>query len=422
MHRKRLSVARSAATAMFTVVLMLASAVGQVAKEKVLHSFGNGSDGLYPFAAVIFDATGTNLYGTTWEGGTGPCNGGCGMVFELSPGAKGQWTENVLYNFQGRPSDAGKPSASLVMDAAGNLYGTTRYGGPTTCPKACGTVFELSQSSGTWTETLLHTFTGGKDGENPYAELIFDKNGNLYSTTYGGGAHGKGTVFELSPSGGSWTKTVLYSFKGSDGNGPLAGLVFDTTGNLYGTTGRGGSSDKGVVFELTPSSKGPWTETVLHSFAGAPSDGALPSADLIFDGLGNLYSTTRNGGSGACTNGCGTVFELSPSNGTWTESVLYSFAGKPDGETLFGGLIFDGAGNLYGTTDAGGNKNDGIIFKLTPSNGGWTESVVYSFRGFPKDGARSYATLISDAKGNFYGATIFGGAYDPGTIFELTPP
>jgi uncharacterized repeat protein (TIGR03803 family) len=424
-HRKKFSLVRNIVMAIFTVVLMLAVAVGQAGKEpavkeKVLHSFGSGTDGLYPFAAVILDSSG-NLWGTTWEGGTGPCNGGCGIAFELTPGSKGQWTENILYNFQGRPSDAGKPSASLILDAQGNLYGTARYGGPTSCPKACGAVFELSQSNGTWTETLLHVFTGGKDGENPYAELIADKSGNLYSTTYGGGTHGKGTVFELSPSNGTWTKTVLYNFKGSDGNGPLAGLIFDSTGNLYGTTGRGGASDHGVVFELTPSTKG-WSETVLYSFAGAPADGDEPSADLIMDGTGNIYSTTRAGGAGtACRNGCGTVFELISSNGTWTESVLYSFSGKPDGATPFAGLIFDQSGNLYGTTDTGGEKNDGVIFELTPSNGTWTESTVYSFRGWPRDGARSYANLISDGQGGFYGATIFGGANDPGVIFQFTP-
>jgi len=405
--------------AIFTVVLMLATADGQTVK--VLHSFGAGSDGQFPFAAVIFDSSG-KLYGTTYEGGTGPCHNGCGIAFELTPGSKGKWTENILYNFQGRPSDAGKPSASLIFDGSGNLYGTTRYGGPTSCTYACGTVFELSPGNGTWTETILHAFTGGSDGENPFAELIFDKTGNLYSTTNGGGTYGKGTVFELSPSNNGWTKTVLYNFKGRDGNGPLAGLIFDQSGNLYGTTGRGGTKGHGVVFELTPSSKGKWTETVLHHFAGSPTDGIEPDADLLMDTAGNLYSTTRYGGSGtACKDGCGVVFELSPSNGKWTESFVYSFTGNPDGATPFAGLTFDSTGNLYGTTDTGGPKNDGVIFKLTPANGGWTESVVYSFLGWPRDGARSYANLISDGKGNFYGATIFGGANDPGTIFEFTP-
>jgi uncharacterized repeat protein (TIGR03803 family) len=422
MRRNSSFVARKMVIAVFCFVLLSLTAVGQAGTEKVLHSFGKGTDGLYPFANPIWDAAGVNLYGTTWEGGTGPCNGGCGIVYEASPGAHGTWNETVLYDFQGRPSDAGKPSASLVFDAAGNLYGTTRYGGPTSCPKACGTVFELSPgSNGTWTETILHNFTGGKDGENPYAELIWDKAGNLYSNTYGGGTHGKGTVFELSPSGNGWVKTVLYNFDGKDGNGPLAGMIFDASGNLYGTTGRGGSANKGLVFQLSPTSHGSWKETVIHSFT-AGSDGAEPSADLIFDTAGNLYSTTRGGGSGTCKNGCGTVFELSPgSGGAWTETVLYSFAGVPDGSNPFAGVIFDGSGNLYGTTQSGGKKNDGVIFKLTPSNGTWTETVVHSFGGWPKDGARSYANLIMDTKGNFYGTTIFGGANDPGVLFEYIP-
>lgn len=420
MHRTRFSVARNTAVTTFTVVLMLAAAAGQV-KDKVLHSFGSGADGLYPFAGMIFDNAG-NLYGTTYEGGTGPCNGGCGIAFELMPGARGKWTESILYTFQGRPSDAGKPSASLIFDASGNLYGTSRYGGGTGCTYACGTVFELSPGSNGWTETILHAFTGGTDGENPFAELISDTAGNLYSTTYGGGAYGRGTVFELSPSSSGWTETILFNFKGRNGNGPLAGLIFDASGNLYGTTGRGGTKGHGVVFELSPSSHGSWKETVLYNFAGSPNDGAEPSADLIMDSVGNLYSTTRYGGSATCTSGCGTVFELSPgSSGKWTESVLYLFTGNPDGAAPFAGLILDGAGNLYGTTDQGGPKNDGIVFKLTPGSSGWTESIVHSFRGWPRDGARSYANLITDGKGNYYGATIFGGANDPGTIFEITP-
>jgi uncharacterized repeat protein (TIGR03803 family) len=423
MRQCRSSATENTVLAIVAVLLLSLTAAGQANTEKVLHSFGAGSDGLYPFANVIFDANEVNLYGTTWEGGSGPCNGGCGTVFEMMPGAHGEWTESVIYNFQGRPTDAGKPSDSLIFDASGNLYGTTRYGGPTSCPKACGTVFELSPgSNGTWTETILHNFTGGKDGENPYAELIWDKAGNLYSNTYGGGAHGKGTVFEMSPSGSGWTKTVLYSFAGSDGNGPLAGLVFDSQGNLYGTTGRGGSADKGVVFELSPTGQGAWKQTVIHSFAGGTTDGAEPSADLIFDSAGNLYSTARNGGSGNCKNGCGIVFELSPSSGgPWTETILHNFSGNPDGTNPFGGLIFDKSGNLWGTTQSGGSKNDGVIFELTLANGTWTESIAHEFRGWPKDGAKSYANLILNSKGNFFGTTIFGGANDPGVVFEYIP-
>jgi len=422
MNRKRISVTIRFLMVLCTAILLSLSAAGQIIKERILHNFGAGSDGLYPFSTMIWDAQG-NLYGTTWEGGTGPCNGGCGIVYELTPGDSDQWTETVLYNFQGRPSDAGKSSASLVFDASGNLFGTTRYGGLTTCPKACGTVFELSPNGdGTWSETIIYEFTGGKDGENPYAELIFDKAGNLFGNTYGGGRHHKGTVFKLTPWNGTWTESVIYNFGGKDGNGPLAGLIMDASGNLYGTTGRGGSANKGVVFELTPANGGPWKYSVLYSFTGSPSDGAEPSADLILDSAGNLYSTTRNGGSGGCKNGCGAVFELSPSGGgTWTETLIYSFTGKPDGSSLFGGLLMDKDGNLYGATDAGGTKGDGIVYKLTHYNGTWTETVLHTFQGFPKDGARSYANLIFDSHGNLYGTTIFGGANDPGVVFQLLP-
>jgi uncharacterized repeat protein (TIGR03803 family) len=421
MHRKGFSIAAPMAAVIFTVVLLSLAATAQTGTEKILHSFGKGADGLYPFARLIFDATATNLYGTTYEGGTGPCNGGCGSVFELAPESNGKWKETVLYNFQGRPNDAGKPAASLVFDGAGNLYGTTRFGGSTNCQYACGAVFELSpNSNGTWTETLLHLFTGA-DGANPNAELIWDNSGNLYSTTSAGGAHGQGTVFELSPSGSTWTLTTLYNFGGRDGNGPLGGLIFDSSGNLYGTTSLGGRKGHGTVFELTPSN-GTWKESVLYSFAGSPSDGSYPSAGVIVDSAGNIYGTARDGGSRNCSIGCGTVFELSPSSkGAWKESFVYLFTGEPDGAAPFSSLIFDASGNLWGTTQSGGVKNVGVIYELVPSNGTWTESVLHSFEGWPKDGARSYANLLLNPQGSFYGTTIFGGKYDPGTVFEFVP-
>jgi uncharacterized repeat protein (TIGR03803 family) len=225
--------------------------------EKVLHSF-NDTDGAYSSAGLIFDKNG-NLYGTTLEGGDYGCSAsGCGTVFELTPTAGGGWTETVLLNFNG--SDGSGPQAGLIFDAAGNLYGTT-VGGGTNCPPfGCGTVFELTPTAGGgWTEKVLHSFGNGTDGANPFAGLIFDAAGNLYGTTYGGGtyrcgASGCGTAFELTPAaGGSWTETVLYSFsRGNDGFEPEAGLIFDSAGNLYGTTAVGGTYDGGTVFELTP--------------------------------------------------------------------------------------------------------------------------------------------------------------------------
>ena len=423
MRRFQSSVVPSAVVVVFTLLLLSFTAVAQVGTEKILYSFGGYSnDGLYPFANMIFDASG-NMYSTTWEGGTGACTNGCGTIFEMTPGTKGKWTERVLYSFQGRPNDGGRPSAALIFDAQGNLYTTTRDGGNPACNGACGTVVELSPgSNGTWTESVIYSFAGGTDGFYPYAELIADTAGNFYSTTSGGGTHNKGTVFELSPSSNGWTKNTLFSFNGKDGNAPQAGLIFDTAGNLYGTTTLGGADGHGTVFRLSPTSKG-WKETVIHSFAGGPTDGTFPSADLILDANSNIYSTTRNGGtSTVCSRGCGTAFELSPgSGGSWTETVLYSFAGKPDVVNPFAGLIFDGSGNLYGTTESGGTKNVGGIFELSFANGIWTETVVHDFHGWNKDGARSFANMISDGKGNFIGTTIFGGANTPGVVFEYTP-
>ena len=267
----------------------------------------------------------------------------------------------------------------------------------------------------TWAATheqVLHSFNqNGTDGFYPSAGLIFDAAGNLYGTTPAGGSgcvpyFGCGTVFELTPTAYvGWTERVLYSFcvgNCDDGSQPFAGLIFDAAGNLYGTTHRGGGFNLGTVFKLSPNGNGGWTETVLHSFSYG-TDGIYPSAGLIFDATGNLYGTTTEGGTGSgCGNdGCGTVFELSPNgNGGWTETVLYSFCSQTnctDGATPVAGLILDAVGNLYGTTNAGGNFFSncpylcGTVFKLSPNgNGGWTETVLHSFGSFA-DGASPYA-------------------------------
>jgi uncharacterized repeat protein (TIGR03803 family) len=304
----------------YGTVFELSPAPGGGWRERVLHSFANGTDGAYPvYGALIFDAAG-NLYGTTSSGGTYSCqgNGGCGTVFELSPTASGGWTETVLYDF-GRGTDGYSPEAGLVQDAAGNLYGTTTYGGANGCAVAqyegCGTVFELTPAAGgRWTETVVHDFGGGTDAATPVAGLTFDTAGNLYGTTESGGSYGFGTVFELSPAGTGWSEKVIYSFnEGPDGYEPTAGtLVFDTAGSLYGTAYYGGSDgDGGTAFQLTQAAGGAWTETALYSFALYDGDWA----GLIFDADGNLYGTTWYGGTGQCDApypGCGTVFELSP--------------------------------------------------------------------------------------------------------------
>ena len=335
--------------------------------EKVLHSF-NSTDGAYPYAGLIFDAAG-NLYGTTVRGGIHDD----GAVFELTPKEGGGWTEKVLHSF-GHGTDGTYPFAGLIFDAAGNLYGTTYEGGI----HGYGTVFELTpQEGGGWTEEVLHSFNlNGTDGAYPQASLIMDAAGNLYSTTYAGGIHlqsgcgsvGCGTVFEVSPrEGGAWTETVLHSFNfngtDTDGDEPYAGLIIDAAGNLYGTTIAGGIHNNGTVFELSPREGGGWLETVLHSFNLNGTDGAVPYASLIMDAAGNLYGTTYDGG----IHYSGTVFELTPrEGGGWTETVSHSFGNGTDGYEPYAGLIIDAAGNLSGTTVEGGIHGYGTVFEITP--------------------------------------------------------
>jgi uncharacterized repeat protein (TIGR03803 family) len=332
----------------------------------VLHRF-TGKDGANPFAGLIFDAAG-NLYGTTWLGGraASPCDSYCGVVFELSPGAKGEWTETILHEFNDK--DGAAPYAGLIFDAAGNLYGTTLAGGN----DGMGTVFKLSSGpNGKWTETVLHSFNG-KDGANPYAGVTFDTSGNLYGTTVSI-TTGASTVFRLSPgTNGKWTHTVLHTFNGKDGGQAYAGVSVDGQGNLYGATATGGAYGWGVIFRLALRANGGWAETILHSFSG--KDGMEPYAALIFDATGNLYGTTSQGGdSKSC--GCGTVFKLSPdANDKWTETVLHSFNGDDGGDPFLGSVIFGPAANLYGVTNTGGNlacqvlgsNGCGVVFEVRP--------------------------------------------------------
>ncbi len=399
--------------------------------ESVLYSFSNnGSDGTYPLAGLVLDANG-DLYGTTQYGGTGSkCSGGCGTVFELKPRSGGGWTEMVLHSFNNNGSDGSNPYAGLTFDTAGNLYGTTWMGGSgSECVSGCGTVFELSpRQGGGWTEALLYSFNlNGTEGCEPYAGLVFDGAGNLYGATYRSGTYGHGTVFELSHGSGGWTETVLHNFNLVEGAYPNPGLIVDGSGNLYGTTHGGGAHGYGTVFEFKPGSGGGWTETVLHNFNWEGSDGAYPCAGLVFDRAGNLYGTTMQGG----THGYGTVFELSPGQGgSWTETVLYNFNNNgSDGTYPGAGLVFDANGNLYGTTNVGGAHHYGTVFELSPGQGGWTEALLHSFNNDGIDGIYPVTGVIVDAHGNLYGTTVYGGMrlsyelcrYGCGTVFELSP-
>jgi uncharacterized repeat protein (TIGR03803 family) len=415
---------RSAAKGIFAILitLLLASIVvpaqtQQATKFTVLHTF-KGSDGALPDGQLTRDAAG-NLYGTTSEGGTEVCgNYGCGTAFKLDKNGKQVW----LHSFNGK--NGRQPMAGLLRDAAGNLYGTTVEGGDTTCfSLGCGTVFELDK---TGKETVLHKFSGNPDGEMPES-LLVENAGNLYGTTYLGGASGGyGTVFKLDAES---KETILHSFAGlPDGGGDGAysydGVIRDTAGNLYGVTFDGGAYGAGVVYKLDSAGK----ETLLYSFAGG-SDGANPDSVLLLDSQGRLYGTTANGGNSECGGtGCGVVFELSPhTDGSWSETVFYTFCSVSncaDGEEPdTGPLALDAAGNLYGTTYFGGANGDGVVFELDVAG---QETVLHSFTG-GADGAGPVGVII-DRTGSLYGTAELGGdtkcAVDKqgcGVVFKLTP-
>jgi uncharacterized repeat protein (TIGR03803 family) len=435
MRNKRLSIELTLLFVVFALITFVGGTLAAAQTETVLYGFNSsGAGGDYP-AGVVVDKAG-NLYGTTVYGGSGSCpqlDGGCGTVFELSPNGKGGWTKKTLHNFAKNGKDGFFPTAGLVFDKAGNLYGTTQQGGT----HHYGTVYELTpQANGNWTEKILHNFSyNGTDGIVPNGGLVFDGAGNLYGMTFEGGLIscspfflGCGTVFELSPAAeGRWTETILHNFSndGTDGYAPCCGaLILDRAGNLYGVTGGGGTDNYGAAFELTPAAGGNWTETVLHSFSFGTGDGYFPQGSLTLDGQGNLYGTTVYGG----VYSHGTVFELTPAGGgSWTETILHSFdqtIGGPDGSAPSSDLIFDSAGNLYGTTGAGGIYGLGLVFELSPAAGGtWTEAFLHNFQQtFPgTDGYTPGPMLVFDAAGNLYGTTVYGGAEAGGTVFELTP-
>jgi uncharacterized repeat protein (TIGR03803 family) len=389
------------------------------AGERVVHNFVGGSDGAAPFGSLIADGAG-NQYGTTEVGGSGTdCYGGkgCGTIFELSQNG----TEQVLYNFQGG-NDGFGPTGVLLMDQSGNLFGATLAGGGCSAETyGCGTIFKLAPDG---TETVLYAFQEGSDGAEPEGNLVADAAGNLYGVANGGGSYngtacendGCGTVFELEPNG---TEITLHTFQGgSDGGVPLAGLIIDSSGNLYGTTFAGGACNMnaagcGTVFKVAPGG----TETVLYAFKEA-SDGGFPESVLIEDNAGNLYGTTFDGGdTQACyPDGCGAVFKLTPGG---RESVLYDFKFGNDGSHPAAGVVMDGGGNFYGTTYYGGGrycKKDGCgtVFEVTPKG---NENVLYAFRS--THGRYPVASLLLGAHGDLYGTTSEGGIDNDGLVFRL---
>jgi uncharacterized repeat protein (TIGR03803 family) len=418
---KSYSGAKSVFVILITLLLtsVIVPTLAQARKFKVLHTF-HGANGNGPAGLLTRDAAG-NLYGTTEAGGTGKCgNFGCGTAFKLNKSGKQVW----LHSFNG--ADGEQPLAGLLRDGKENLYGTTFLGGDTKCyTYGCGTVFKLDSSG---RETLLYKFKGQPDGWFSDALLARDSLGNLYGTARNGGTDDNGIIFKVDKHG---KETVLHSFTGgSDGCLPVAGLITDLAGNLYGVTAQGGlglcDQGYGVVFKLDTANN----LTVLYTFGF--SDGAYPASVLLLDQAGNLYGTTEGGGNSACGfDGCGVFFELSPQqNGSWTETMLYAFCSVSscaDGEEpVSGPVVRDSTGNIYGTTIDGGTSRNcngvgcGAVFKIDTSG---KESVLYSFTN-GADGGFPFAGLIMDRAGNLYGTATGGGntrckPNGCGTVFKI---
>ena len=399
--------ATTAALAFVLVLTVVTTNAAHAQSFQVIYNFLGFTDGARPYAGLTIDAGGS-LYGTTYAGHEGVNWGG---IYELQRGTTG-FTFRTLTIFDGTLS------SGVVFGPDHALYGTSpnniaglRYGYVYNSRPPISVSCHVTFCP--WTGTVLYAFSGGSDGSHPsFGALVFDRAGNMYDTTAVGG-NGNGVVYEMTHSGSGWTEQPLYAFTGTpDGATPYAGLVLDSAGNLYGTTTAGGLFGQGTVFELSPSGSG-WTEQVLYNFQGG-SDGGFPTGGLIFDQSGNLYGSTNKGGVG----GGGTVFELTPSGGGWTYNLLYSFTGNT-GCGPFANLGLDGAGNLYGTTLCDGANNAGNVFELTPSGGGWTYSSLHDFTN-GSDGGYPYSNVTFDAAGNLYGTASRGGR-GVGLVWEITP-
>jgi len=359
-----------------------------------------------------------------------------GMAYPPNPPP----TFAVLHSFTGG-ADGAQPWAGLVIDAPGNLYGTAAAGGTGSCSylgaTGCGTIFQLKKHNSSYVFNPLYSFQGGDDGEFPARPLSIGPNGTFYGTATGGGegtcsfygVSGCGVVFNAGPTPQPprtpllhFLESALYRFSGSsDGGNPFSAVIFDQSGNIYGTTSAGGAYGLGTVFELSPAGGGTYTQTVLYSFAGG-MDGANPYDGVVFDTAGNLYGTTvYGGGSTVCQSGCGTVFQLSPAGGAgWTEQVLYRFQGATDGQYPAAGVAIDGAGNLYGNTNTAGTGQGGLggnnVYQLAPSGNNWTYNLLYTA---PYNAGFGYGRVVLDSTGNLYEAIEAGGAFGHGQVLQL---
>jgi uncharacterized repeat protein (TIGR03803 family) len=392
--------------------------IGSAFAEKVIYTFPNsGENGLHPQAKLVYRSG--KLYGTTQQGGGGSCAPlytGCGVVFEVAESPEGSANFRLLHALRGG-KDVSTPVGNIVFDAAGNLYGAATGGGANNL----GGIFKLSPAEeGNWTETVIHSFAGGSDGEVPQAGLTIDAAGNLYGTTSLGGANGLGLVFELSPDSHSgWTETVLYNFQGSpDGAAPWGEVSFDSQGNIFGTTTGGGNNNSGSVYELAPNGSGGWNESVIYGgFKNAQI--GYPRSELLLASAGNIFGVGQGDGEG------GEVFHLTQNNdGSWTETAIFTF-GAHSGVNPYGGLVTDAEGNLYGTTPSGGFYDLGTIYRLSPGSGStWTHTTIHSFAAEGRgDGENPEAGLTQGEPGVYYG-TAFGELYEgteAGTVFTIKP-
>jgi uncharacterized repeat protein (TIGR03803 family) len=407
-HRSRLV---SILTTVMLTFVVTATSLAQTLK--VLHGFGvTATDGNFPSGPLLKDSAG-NLYGMTSLGGAH----NFGSVYRLSPTGTGSFKETILHSFKGGSADGALPEGPLLRDSAGNLYGVTEAGGinATVCnaPTAgCGVIFKLTPTTtGGWTETVLHRFTG-TDGGNSFAGLVRDSRGNFYGATSVGGRKGLGAVYKLSLTSIGWKETVIHSFTGgSDGAAPFmfeTALTLDSLGNIYGTAYEGGSAaaSAGIVFELMPQTSGAWTEKILYTFQGA-ADGAKPLCGVIVDKSGNVYGTTLLGGTSI---GSGTVFELTAANG-YAKTILHDFNFFTDpAKEAPHTLLFDANGNLFGTTEY-------ALYELTPAPTEWTETLLWDFDGE----VPVYAPAIMDAQGHIWGTTLVGGQALGGIAWEFIP-
>lgn len=399
-----------------TLALTLGLAMPAPAQYKVVHAFSK-ADGSGPWGSLVVNKKGV-LFGTTASGGGGGCNGyGCGVVFKLRQRPDGKWVETVLHSFDSNGQDGIVPYGGPVIGDGGHIYGTTWIGGAL----GAGTVFELSHTPSGWEEGVLYSFgTENNDGGAPVSGLVVDEAGNLYGTAAGGPGS---TAFELSPGPEGWSESILHHFgvESGDGAAPYAGLILDASGNLYGATTDGGKGCTGegcgTVYKLKPQPDGSWKETVLHRFNNDGKDGVNPGwGSLFMDASGRLYGTTRAGGPAVA----GIIYRLTHQpDGHWKESILYNFKQDASGYSPNTGVVMDSSGNLYGTTDYGGAGDCGVIYKLAPGKQGqWTYTVLHTFTG--PDGCLPEGNLVPDNNGN-YGATALGGDYGAGVVFMLTP-